>query len=51
MPSGSRRAHVTAVIDISCPACGRTDAVRTEGLGEYHCGECGEAFDGSAIGP
>jgi len=42
---------MTAVIDISCPSCGRTDAVRKRGLGTYRCAECGEEFDQSAIEP
>jgi len=50
-PLGGRHGHVTAVIDISCPSCGRTDAVRKEGLGSYRCGECGAEFDQSAIEP
>jgi ribosomal protein L37AE/L43A len=42
---------VTAVIDISCPECGRTDAVQKEGLGTYRCTECGAEFDQGAIEP
>jgi hypothetical protein len=42
---------MTAVIDISCPSCGRTNAVRKRGLGTYRCAECGEEFDQSAIEP
>jgi ribosomal protein L37AE/L43A len=46
-----RPPDVTAVIDISCPACGRTDTVRKEGLATHRCGACGEAFDQSAVEP
>jgi ribosomal protein L37AE/L43A len=51
IPGDDGARTVTAVIDISCPACGRTDAVRKEGLGTYRCGACGEEFDQSAVEP
>lgn len=42
---------MTVVVDISCPACGETQAVRKVGIGQYECRECGEAFDETQVEP
>lgn len=33
------------VIDIACPACGRSDSTRKERIGTYTCTACGHEFD------
>lgn len=43
--------HMTVVVDIPCPACGETEAVRKVGIGQYECGACGTSFDDSQVRP
>jgi transposase-like protein len=35
---------VTAVVDISCPNCDRTEPVRKRDLDHYYCADCGTEF-------
>jgi ribosomal protein L37AE/L43A len=42
---------MTVVVDISCPECGETQAVRKVGIGRYECGECGATFDETQVEP
>lgn len=51
IPPGRFYTGMTVVVDIDCPACGETQSVRKVGIGRYECGECGNAFDQSAVGP
>lgn len=39
------------VIDISCPSCGSTDAVRKERIGTYRCDACGHEFEHGDLDP
>ena len=43
--------HMTVLVDISCPECGETRAVKKVSLDQYECGECGATFDQTAIDP
>lgn len=51
MTFGIPSSGMTIVVDIACPRCGRTDAVRKERIGEYRCVECGFAFDHEDVEP
>jgi len=42
---------MTVLVDISCPECGETRAVKKVSLDQYECGECGAIFDQTAIDP
>ncbi|MFB6361791.1 MAG: hypothetical protein ABEH59_10790 [Halobacteriales archaeon] len=42
---------MTVVVDISCPECGETRAVRKVSIGRYRCEECGATFDQAAVDP
>ena len=42
---------MTVVVDIACPECGETRAVRKVGIGRYECTECGASFDQTEIEP
>lgn len=44
-------ADMTVVVDISCPECGETQAVRKVGIGRYECTECGATFDETEVQP
>lgn len=46
LPSG-----MTVVVDIACPECGETDAVRKIGIGRYECQECETRFDDTEVSP
>jgi len=35
---------MTVLVDIGCPACGRTEPVRKVGIGTYRCVDCGREF-------
>lgn len=43
--------RVVTVIDIECPACGRTRPVRKERIGAYRCTACGNEFDHGDVDP
>jgi len=45
------RELVTHVVDIGCPSCEATRAVRKVGIGTYRCGECGREFSQDEIMP
>lgn len=40
---------MTVVVDIACPECGETQAVRKVGIGRYECHACGTAFDATEV--
>lgn len=42
---------MTVVVDISCPECGESEAVRKVGIGRYACDECGARFDHTEVRP
>ncbi|MFB6171305.1 MAG: hypothetical protein ABEJ23_02145 [Haloarculaceae archaeon] len=42
---------MTAVVDISCPDCGRTDPVVKLRLDTYRCQECGREFSHQDVLP
>lgn len=50
-PIGRYSIDMTVLVDISCPECGETRAVRKVSIGQYRCEECGATFDQSAVDP
>jgi ribosomal protein L37AE/L43A len=50
-PMARYSTHMTVLVDISCPECGETRAVRKVSIGQYKCDECGATFDQTAIDP
>lgn len=42
---------MTVVVDISCPECGETEAVRKVAIGQYECDECGATFEHTEVEP
>lgn len=40
---------MTVVVDIPCPDCGETKAIRKLGIAAYRCDECGCEFDQTDI--
>jgi transposase-like protein len=40
---------MTAVVDIGCPECRRTEPVRKRGIDRYHCTDCDVTFSHEAL--
>ncbi len=42
---------MTVLVDINCPSCDSTGAVRKLGIGSYRCEDCGCEFSQADILP